>query len=96
MNYLHYEVDAGPDDVIEVTLDKQANVLLLDGPNYRDYQAGLTYRYHGGFATVSPVLLRPPHPGRWHVVVDLGGYSGSVRASVETINGEAALPHNRI
>jgi hypothetical protein len=96
MNYLHYEVDAGPDEVIEVTLDKQANVLLLDDPNYRDYQAGRSYRYHGGLATVSPVRLRPPHSGPWHVVVDLGGYPGSVRASVETISSEAALPHNRI
>jgi hypothetical protein len=32
--YLHHEVDAGPNDVIEVTLDHAANVQLIDPGNY--------------------------------------------------------------
>ncbi|MBI1928648.1 DUF1883 domain-containing protein [Candidatus Poribacteria bacterium] len=75
MNFLHYELQLSSDDVVEVTLDKQANVRLLDDINFHD----------GGLAKVSPVHLRPPHAGRWHVVIDLGGFAGTVRASVRTI-----------
>lgn len=82
MKYLHWEVNAGPDDVIQVELDKQANVLLMDDSNYSAYRHGRRYRYFGGLAERSPVRLVPPHSGRWHVVVNLGGYRGSVQASV--------------
>lgn len=87
MNYLHWLFWAGPNDVIEVTLDKQANVKLLDGINYQHYQRGSQYRYHGGLATQSPVTLRPPHQTHWHLVVDLGGYAGTIRASARLIKG---------
>ena len=85
MNFLKYEFDAGPDDVIQVQLDKQANVRLMDGENFQKYRSGQQHKYYGGHATVSPVRLRPPHSGRWYVVVDLGGYPGTVRASVEKL-----------
>lgn len=87
MNFLHTEIDAGRDDVLEITLDGQANVLLLDPTNYRHYQEGKAYHYHGGLATKSPVRLIPPYAGHWHVVVDLGGYAGSVRAGVRVLEG---------
>lgn len=86
MNFLHYELQLSSDDVVEVTLDKQANVRLLDDINFSHYQKGERHTYHdGGLAKVSPVHLRPPHAGRWHVVIDLGGFAGTVRASVRTI-----------
>ena len=87
MNYLHYDLQVGPGEIVEVTLDKQANVRLLDDINYSNYQRGQQHKYHGGLAKVSPVHLRPPSPGHWHVVIDLGGYAGTVRASVRTIRG---------
>jgi Domain of unknown function (DUF1883) len=87
MNYLHYELDAGPDDIIEVTLDHAANVQLLDAMNYQNYLSGRAFRYHGGHATVSPYRLHPPHQDHWHLVIDLGGYPGQVRASVRVISG---------
>ena len=40
MGYLHYEFDAGPGDVIEVTLDRAANVQLLDPANFEAYRDG--------------------------------------------------------
>lgn len=83
MEHLHYEFDAGPDETISVNLDHAANVLLLDVVNYHSYRNGLDYRYHGGYATKSPFSLHPPHQGHWHLVVDLGGGAGSVRASVQ-------------
>ncbi len=86
MNYLHYEYDAGPDDVLEVTLEGKANVLLLDDENFEKYRTG--YRHtatQGGWAKVSPVHFVPPHRGRWHVVIDRGGFAGTVAASVKQL-----------
>lgn len=86
MKFLHHEFNAGPDDMIRVTLDSQANVLLLDSGNFARYRSGQSFRYQGGLATQSPYNLSPPHYGTWHVVIDLGGGSGSVRASVQLIS----------
>ena len=85
MNFLHYELSLGSDEVVEVSLDRQANVRLLDGPNYEHYKRGRRHNYHGGLVTQSPFRVVAPHPGHWHLVIDLGGYSGTVRASVRTI-----------
>jgi hypothetical protein len=87
MNYLHYEFDLGSDNVVEVRLDKQANVRLLDNSNYQRYRLGQQYNFYGGRATKSPAHLRPPHSGHWHLVIDLGGYAGTVNASVNIIGG---------
>lgn len=85
MIHSHETIDIGPGEVIEVTLDGPANVLLLDPANYDAFGRGRSYRYHGGFAAESPVELVPPHPGRWHLVVNLGGYSGHVRAEYRVL-----------
>jgi hypothetical protein len=87
MNYFHQEYDAGPDDVIEVTLDGQANVILLDDLNFSHYRKGEFYRYYGGLAKHSPTRLVPPRLGKWHVVVDLGGYTGTIRVGVRLLQG---------
>jgi hypothetical protein len=90
MNFLHQEFDAGPDDLIEVTLDGQANVMLLDTPNFESYRAGRRFKYYGGLAERSPTRLVPPHEGRWHLTVDLGGYGGTVKAAVKLYRGAGA------
>jgi hypothetical protein len=86
MQFLHKEFSSlGPDDVVEVSLDRQANVQLLDDINFSHYRNRRSFTYHGGLAKASPVHLSPPHFGRWHLVVDLGGYSGSVNISTRLI-----------
>lgn len=85
MNFLHYEFDLSADDIVEVTLDNQANVRLLDNANFALYQSGKKHHYYGGFAKTSPIQIAPPHAGHWHIVVDLGGYAGTVRASVRIL-----------
>ena len=90
MNYLHYELDAGPQDVVEVSLDNAANVQLMDTANYTNYRAGQQYRYTGGYAKSSPCRLSPPRRGNWHLVVDLGGYPGRVNASVRVLRVASA------
>ena len=85
MNYLHYEIDAGPSNVIEVTLDHAANVQLMDSSNFSSYQSGRQFRYYGGYVTTSPYRLSPPSQGHWHLAIDLGGNAGTVRASIRVL-----------
>ena len=88
-NYLHYEFSLTPDEIVEVTLDKQANVRLLDDSNFDAYRRGSQHRYYGGLAKQSPVRIAPPAPGHWHLVVDLGGFGGSISASARVLQGAA-------
>lgn len=87
MNFLHTELQLGPNDTVIVTLDKQANVRLLDDLNFHSYKNGRQHTYYGGLAKESPVRLRPPRSGRWHLVIDLGGYAGTVNASTHVERG---------
>jgi hypothetical protein len=85
MNFLNYDVVTGPHSVIEVTLSgNAANVLVMDEGNFQSFRAGGAHRYHGGYYTQSPIIIRVP-AGRWHVVIHLGGYVGQVSASVRVI-----------
>ncbi len=87
MDHLHYEFDASEGDVIEVILDRAANVQVLDPANYLNYKNGHSYRYHGGYATKSPIRLAVPGTGKWHVVIDFGGGAGQVRARARLLSG---------
>lgn len=82
MDFLHTEFYGSRDDMVLVTLDKQANVMLLDDSSFAAYRQGRTFNYYGGWMAGSPVRLVPPHQGHWNVVVDLGGNSGTIRASI--------------
>jgi hypothetical protein len=82
MNFLHSEVHVGPGQAVVVQLDHAANVRVMDDANFSRYRRGEAHRYHGGLAQRSPVAIRLPSSGRWHVTVDLGGRAGSVRASI--------------
>ena len=82
MNCLHADFHGGPESVVIVTLDRQANVMLLDDLALSSYRSGGRFTYHGGWATKSPVQLRPPSNRHWHVVVDLAGRGGQLRAGI--------------
>jgi hypothetical protein len=41
--FLHKELEAGPEDTVEVILDHPANVLLLDQANFDLYQERKPY-----------------------------------------------------
>ncbi len=86
MKFLHFEVDTKPGDAIVVNLSgNAANVRVMDGTNFSAFRRGARHRYLGGRYTQSPAIIRPPHPGHWHVTVDLGGYGGHVNASVHVM-----------
>ena len=88
MNYTHYDLGQQPAGAVaRVTLDgTEANVMLLDSHNLGQYRRGGRFRYFGGHVRRSPVVLEVPNAGHWHVVVDLGGFGGSVRSSVEVVS----------
>lgn len=73
------------DEVVEVTLDKAANVKLMDSSNFSSYRAGRRHEYFGGHVTRSPYRVPVPRSGHWYVTIDLGGYAGSVRAGVRVV-----------
>jgi hypothetical protein len=85
MDYLHYDMQLDSDELVEVDLDKQANIRLLDPANFSHYRRGQRYTYYGGLAKLAPFTLKPPHPGRWHLVIDLGRYPGRVSANVRKL-----------
>jgi len=87
MNFLHYAVATGPSEVVRVDLKgSAANVLVMDDPNFQSFKLGQGYRYYGGHFTRSPAIIRPPSGGRWNVVVNLGGFAGTVNAVVQVIH----------
>jgi hypothetical protein len=92
MDHLHRDLGViGPNDAIEVTLDHAANVQLLDSVNYDHYRNRQAYRYYGGHVTTSPFRIRPPYQGHWHLVIDLGGMPGTVRASGIVLSEPSAI-----
>jgi hypothetical protein len=87
MEYLHQELNLNAGDVVEVTLDHAANVQLLDPVNFERYRQKQQYHYHGGYVTESPFSIVAPASGRWHLVIDLGGNAGQVRAWTKVLRG---------
>ena len=94
MRFTHYRLGhVAPGSVVEVTLrGSAANVRLMDQSNLNAYKAGRRHRYHGGLAKSSPVRLRVPHSGTWHVTVDMQGLRGTARSSTRVIPAEALKP----
>lgn len=82
MKFIHWDIQAGPDNVVQVQLDRAANVLLLDDTNFAAFRRGGRHSYFGGYYKQTPVRLVPPRETRWHVVVHLSGYAGRVNASM--------------
>jgi hypothetical protein len=87
MDFLHNDLGSlSGNEVVEVTLETAANVKLMDSSNFSSYQNGGPHRYYGGLATRSRLRLTVPHPGHWHLAIDLGGYAGNIRAGVRVIS----------
>jgi hypothetical protein len=91
MDYLHRTLTLDAGDVVEVYLDHVANVMLIDPSNFALYQARKPFQYAaGGFIKSSPARLVAPEAGEWHLVTDLGGNAGSVRAWLRVVKAAEA------
>ena len=84
MRFIHHNLGYQPaGEIVEVILSgNAANVRLLDSANLSSYKSGRRHARYGGLATKSPVHLRIPRSGNWHVAVDMMGMRGTVRSSV--------------
>ena len=94
MRFTHYRLGhVAGGSVAEVTLrGSAANVRLMDQSNFSNYKAGRRHRCYGGLAKRSPVRLRVPRSGTWHVTVDMQGLRGTVRSGIRVIPAEALKP----
>ncbi len=92
MSFTHYDLGQRKSgEVVEITLKgNAANVRLLDSSNLSSYRNGRRHRYYGGLAKKSPVRLKIPRSGHWHVAVDMQGLGGNVRSSARVL--PSALP----
>lgn len=85
MKYLVVNYYFSSRDKVNVILSNQANVKLMDFINYSNYKCGKAYTYYGGLQLIRSLDWTPPYPGWWYVIIDLGGYAGSVAASAKLI-----------
>ena len=95
MRYAYYDLGDQPAGSVAVVRMRgsAANVILLNSLNFAYYRAGGAFFYDaGGHCLTSPVELRIPQDGHWYVVIDLGGYSGRIRASVPMLAPDEAQP----
>ena len=92
MEFIHTDLkNRTAGEIVEITVaGSAANVRLLDSSNFVSYRNGRRHRYYGGLAKRSPVRIRIPHSGHWHVAVDMQGLRGNVRSSVRVL--PSALP----
>lgn len=91
MNFSYYDLGhLNRGQVVEVCLSAAANVRLLDSTNYNNYKNGRRHKYYGGYVKRSPFRISVPNSDHWYVTIDLGGYSGRIKHSVQVLPG--ALP----
>ncbi|WP_019554460.1 DUF1883 domain-containing protein [Propionispira raffinosivorans] len=87
MNFIKY--DLGPvagGNKVRVTLDIQANVMLMDRMNFSLYNDSLAFKYFGGYYKSSPVTIDVPDTDHWYVIIDLGGAAGPVKTTCSVIS----------
>jgi hypothetical protein len=92
MRYSYYDLghQARGSKVVVQLSGSAANVLLLDPTNFARYRAADAFSYRGGLFRRSPAEIEIPRDGYWYVVVDLGGYKGRVRGSIEVRTPDGA------
>lgn len=89
MKFQHYDLGyLSGGEIVQVNLSgTAANVQLMSSSDFSSYKSGRRHHFYGGHATRSPVRIPVPRSGHWHVVIDLGGYSGTIRSSVNVLPG---------
>jgi len=89
VEFLHYPVRVTPKDVVNISLSGKANVLFLDDLNYKKYVIGKPFNFRGGLSVKPKVRFTPAYKGLWHVVIDMKGLEGTVKAVVDIMRDTA-------
>lgn len=91
MDFSYYDLgQRKKGEIVEVRLSNAANVRLMNASNFINYKKGRKHHYYGGYVKTSPYKIPIPSSGHWYVAIDLGGYAGRVKHSVNVLPG--ALP----
>lgn len=95
MKFTHYDLgNKKSGDIVEILLSgSAANVRLMDSSNFQSYRNGRRHKYIGGLAKQSPIRLKIPNSGHWHVTIDMQGLRGTVRSSIRMM--PSTLPELR-
>lgn len=70
-------------DILNIKIDRKANVRLMDGSNFMKFKNGQAYTYFGGEAATSPFNIIVPRTDHWYIVIDLGGETGILSYSIK-------------
>lgn len=96
VNYYYYEMDAGPLNVIQITLKVQANVFLVDKDNFQRYKDGQAFTYAFGiWALRDPIHIVPPKEQHWYVVIDAKGNKFTPNAVVRLFSESKEIPQKQ-
>jgi hypothetical protein len=85
MQFLDSQIDLSTCDIVEVEIDRPANVRLMDSTNFASFRTGRRFRSWGGGYTGGIVRLPAPMPGHFHLVIDLGARGGTINHSVRVL-----------
>ena len=97
MNYSYYDLgQRNKGEIVEVRLSAAANVRLMNFSNYSNYKNGRKHHYYGGYVKTSPYRIPIPASGHWYVTIDLGGYAGKVKHSVNVLPGALQTVRQRL
>ena len=69
---LGFQMTTGPRLVAEVSLNRPANVYLVNGQAYQNYLNGKEFSYKGGYTADSIYRIPIPSSNHWYVIVDSG------------------------
>lgn len=83
MEYIHYQIRVFPHNKVIVTLDKQANIKLLNNIMYERYKSGKNVKASLEFIDSGGVSFKVPYKGEWHVIIEHGIYHGEITARVD-------------
>jgi hypothetical protein len=83
-SYTHYDLDLQRrGTVVEITLTAVANVRLMTHANFDLFRNARQHKFLGGVAKQSPIRLKVPESGHWHLVVDMEGHLAKAESSIK-------------
>lgn len=97
MDFSYYDLgQRKKGEIVEVRLSNAANVRLMNASNFINYKKGRKHHYYGGYVKTSPYKIPIPSSGHWYVAIDLGGYAGRVKHSVNVLPGALPVARQRL
>jgi hypothetical protein len=84
-DYFHKRLRLQQGQAVEIQINSPANVMLLTDVNFEKYKRSRVFYYYGGRHRETPIIIFPPRPGSYHLVIDLAREADTVRYSARII-----------